>query len=113
MYFEPGGGELDLMEGHMAPYWEPWAVLNELPRRLKNWLARPELGCDTALASDIAADLGSETASERSLVEDDSDLLKRRMKALHLDPGELDHPNAQLVGIKPAYVRIAPRAGNA
>ena len=80
----------------MAPPWEPWAVLIELPRRLKKWLARPLPDNGARAASGSRR---GETAAP-SLVEDSSDLLRRRMKALDLDPDDVDRPVAQLSGIK-------------
>lgn len=77
----------------MTPAWESWAVLNELPRRLKNWLARP------AVTFGAPKENGSSASSAFPVVEDSSDLLKLRMKALHLDPADADRPAAQLAGI--------------
>ena len=82
------------VEGHMAPVWEPWAVLNELPRRLKNWLAWP------GMVFAAKAGEGSDGSSACPFVKDSSDLLRRRMQALHLDPDDVDRPAAQLAGIK-------------
>ena len=76
----------------MAPPWEPWAVLNELPRRVKNWLARPGLVSATGMGDGVLSAVSS--------VEDSSDLLRRRMKALHLDPNDVDRPAAQIAGIR-------------
>jgi len=84
----------------MVPPYEPWAVLNELPRRLKNWLVRP---METfGAASDAASDNGWGCGVSPPIppVEDSSDLLRRRMEALHLDPNDVDRPTAQLAGIK-------------
>jgi hypothetical protein len=77
----------------MAPPREPWAVLNELPRRLKNWLTRPPVNFEAT------ADNGSGASSAFPSAEDSSDLLRRRMEALHLDPDDVDRPTAQLAGI--------------
>lgn len=79
----------------MAPPWEPWGVLNGLPQRLKSWLARPGV-----VFKATSGNGGGEGSSVSPPVEDSSDLLKRRMKALHLDPDDVDGPAAQLAGIE-------------
>lgn len=69
-------------------------MLNELPRRLRSWFARPQMDFETM------ADNPSAKSADMSPVADSSDMLRRRMEALHLDSADVDRPAAQLLGIK-------------
>lgn len=66
---------------------EFWVLLNQLPQRFRNWFVRP------------AAGLATETLPDASAA-DSSDLLRRRMKALNLDPDDVDRPAAKFLGIE-------------
>src|SRR5271165_3909532 len=83
-------------EGLMAPPRESWVAFGGLLGLLKTWIARPIMAFTTG-----AADVSNrgELAAE-SDVADSSDLLKRRMRALHLDPDDLVRAPARMAGIK-------------
>ena len=72
----------------MAPPREPWALLSGLRRLLKAGLIQPAA---------VWAPTGGLPPPE---VEDSSDLLKRRMRAMHLDPDDLVRSPARMAGIK-------------
>ena len=89
MYLDQGEVCGDEKEGRMTPPREPWVAFGGLLGLLKNWIARPtdapKLGEDTAHEPDVA---------------DSSDLLKRRMRALHLDPDDLANAPSRVTGVK-------------
>jgi hypothetical protein len=82
----------------MTPPEETWVVFDSLPRVLKGWLALPaaifgKKGTQPGVA-------GQTPPAASKGVKDNSDLLRRRMAALHLDPDDVDRPTARLMGIE-------------
>jgi hypothetical protein len=73
-----------------------WAAFGELLGLLKTWIARPTTACAPGAAS---APNRSELTPDTE-VADSSDLLKRRMRAFHLDPDDLVRAPARMAGIK-------------
>ena len=71
----------------MAPPREPWARIGALIRPVKAWMVRLSGGFATAASGAITE------------VADSSDLLKRRMRILHLDPDDLARDPARMAGI--------------
>lgn len=73
----------------MTPPREPWVAFGGLLGLFKTWITRPILSF--ASSGERIAD---------SEVSDSSDLLKRRMRALHLDPDDLVRAPARVAGVK-------------
>ncbi len=88
----------------MTPPKEPLAILKALFLRLFKAQAAPSpvlvgVGAGkVAIKSPLLS--GSAPAPGPAAVADSSDLLKRRMRALHLDPGDLGRAPASFIGIK-------------
>ena len=80
----------------MTPPREPWVAFGGLLGLLKTWIARPAIAFTTGAAG--APNRGGLTPD--SEVADSSDLLKRRMRALHLDPDDLVRGPSRMSGIK-------------
>lgn len=81
----------------MTPPRELWANLRALTRLFKAPFATAGAGTGALRRTmDFTAPLGPAPAR----VEDSSDLLKRRMSALHLDPDELNRGQARIIGLK-------------
>lgn len=78
----------------MTPPREPWVAFGGLLGTLKTWITRPILSFTSGTAS--APSCGERTATTA----DSSDLLKRRMRALHLDPDDLVRAPARMAGVK-------------
>jgi hypothetical protein len=79
----------------MTPPKEPWVAFGGLLGLFKTWITRPILSFASVAAS---APYGSERTPDGE-VADSSDLLKRRMRALHLDPDDLDRAPARVAGV--------------
>lgn len=80
----------------MTPPREPWVAFDGLLGLFKTWIARPILSFASGAA--LAPYRGERTPD--SEVADSSDLLKRRMRALHLDPEDLVRAPARVAGVK-------------
>jgi hypothetical protein len=78
----------------MAPPRESLAGYSALLRLLKAWMVQPSAVFATGPGRDGMA------LSPQSEAADSSDLLKRRMRALHLDPNDLVRAPARMAGIK-------------
>ncbi len=83
----------------MAPPTEPWAAFCSLLQRFVNRVIRPHVVSAAPPAEDVVERRAPRTPRVAQ-VEDRSDLLKRRMRALHLDPGELNRSLARALGIQ-------------
>lgn len=81
----------------MAPPWDPLALIGALPGLVKGWLAGP-VTAFSKLASQQRHE--GENRSTADAAADSSDLLRRRMAALNLDPADVDRLAAPLMGIK-------------
>jgi hypothetical protein len=99
MYLEKGEVHREQKEGYMTPPREPWAALKALLRLFRMQATRPTVMVGAGRGG---AAIECPALSERgpAAVEDSSDLLKRRMRALHLDPDDLDRAPARFTGIK-------------
>lgn len=76
----------------MTPPREHWAAFGGLFGLLKTWITQPTLSFGSA------PDRGERNPDCE--VVDSSDLLKRRMRALHLSPDDLDRAPARVAGVK-------------
>ena len=83
----------------MTPPREPWAAMKALLRLLRGNFARPMVMVGAGIGG-AAIDCPVLSEPGPAAVEDSSDLLKRRMRALHLDPDDLDRAPAWVTGIK-------------
>jgi hypothetical protein len=99
MYPDKGEVHREQKEGYMTPPREPWAALKALLRLFRMQATRPTVMVGAGRGG---AAIECPALSERgpAAVEDSSDLLKRRMRALHLDPDDLDRAPARFTGIK-------------
>lgn len=89
----------------MPPPREPWSGFGAVMRAAKAWTMRLSSVFATAAPITVLSEPGLE-----SEVADSSDLLKRRMHALHLDPDDLARDPAGMAGIKPGLcARCAAR----
>jgi len=85
MYLGQGEVYPDEKEGLMTPPREPWALFGALRRLFTVGHARS--GAAVAFAAPTE-------------VEDSSDLLKRRMRAMHLDPDDLVRSPGRMAGVR-------------
>jgi hypothetical protein len=85
MYVGQGEVHHDEKEGLMAPPRELWALFGGLRRLLKTGFGRPGTAPGVPPESEV---------------EDSSDLLKRRMRAMHLDPDDLVRSPARTANVK-------------
>jgi hypothetical protein len=84
----------------MTPPREPWVALRALFLRLRKAQATRPVVMVGAGIGGVAIACPALSESGPAAIEDSSDLLKRRMRALHLDPDDLDRAPAWVTCIR-------------